>query len=320
MKLKEKEIRVTREEENNKNLSKKEVFSILLKELKKFLNNNIIFLIGVLLVIYKGIFLNLMTNVGIGKNMIFYLIAVSLFLMCPIINNKKKFSYIYLNIVYAIITLFIYLNYLYYSYSTNFLSFYQIQNLQYAKEIGGGLLVLISPLNMFAFWIDNLILLILSIKCYKKVEKTKYKNIYLKTFLIVLIIILNSSIVKKDIDGIYKSKGYNKSLIVQGTSIYYYHYEDAKDYFSSFFVKEKIDEERLKKAYQDNLDEKTKETQYTGIAKDKNVIIVQLESMNEYIIGKKVNGKEITPNLNKFFSENIYCKDRKFKNHIRSLG
>ena len=100
MKLKEKEIRVTREEENNKNLSKKEVFSILLKELKKFLNNNIIFLIGVLLVIYKGIFLNLMTNVGIGKNMIFYLIAVSLFLMCPIINNKKKFSYIYLNIVY----------------------------------------------------------------------------------------------------------------------------------------------------------------------------------------------------------------------------
>ena len=177
MKLKEKEIRVTREEENNKNLSKKEVFSILLKELKKFLNNNIIFLIGVLLVIYKGIFLNLMTNVGIGKNMIFYLIVVSFFLMCPII---------YLNIVYAIITLFIYLNYLYYSYSTNFLSFYQIQNLQYAKEIGGGLLVLISPLNMFAFWIDNLILLILSIKCYKKVEKTKYKNIYLLLYILKL--------------------------------------------------------------------------------------------------------------------------------------
>ena len=36
---------------------------------------------------------------------------------------------------------------------------------------------------------------------------------------------------------------------------------------------------------------------------------MQLESLNQYVIGKTVNGKEITPNLNKFFGENIYCTD-----------
>lgn len=45
--------------------------------------------------------------------------------------------------------------------------------------------------------------------------------------------------------------------------------------------------------------------QYTGIAKGMNVFVVQLESVQQFPIGKEINGKEITPNLNQFLAENI---------------
>ncbi len=310
----------------------------------------IIFIVGTLLLVLKSVLLNSSIGLEINIHSIVCAFVASCLLMCPIINKKNKFSYIYLNVVYAIITFIIYANYLYYSYSTNFISFYQISNLQYSKEIGSGLLVLINAKNLLAFWSMNIVVAILSVIIYRKTSKKKLENSlksedvqkklksnkdkvnsiikkyelisknkffkminhfvteYYSVILIIAIIITNILLVVKDSDLIYESKSYNKSLIVQGTSIYYYHYEDAKDYFSSLFVKEKFDNEKLKEAYQKNIANK-KETKYNGIAKNENVIILQLESLNEYVINKKVNGKEITPNLNKFFNENIYCED-----------
>ncbi len=276
---------------------------------KKILKNNSIFLIGIILLVYKGLLLNYLLNLQIGIEVVLYTIVVAMLIMCPVINNRNKFSYIYLNIAYTIITIIIYANFLYYSYSTNFLSFYQIGNIKYAKEIGYGLSYIINIKNMLIFWVDNILVLIVSILSYKKFEHSYYKNKILKTVLIITILLLNIILVKTKIDNIYVDKVYNKSLIVEGISIYYYHYEDAKDYIYNLFGAEDVDEEKIQEIYDELLNQKTDSTEYTGIAEDCNVIIVQLESMSEYVIGKTVNGKEITPNLNKFFSENIYCSD-----------
>ena len=271
--------------------------------------SNLIFIIGVALLVCKSVLLNNILGLSVNVGTVMYMIAVGLLLMCPTINRRDKFSYIYLNVVYTIVTFIIYANYLYYSYSTNFLSIYQISNLQYAKEIGGGLIVLINIKNLLIFWTANLLVMILSIILYKKTAKVIYKNVVLKLIVIIAIIVLNVANVVNSINGIYDSKSYNKSLIVQDASIFYYHYEDIKDYCKNLFVKDNIDEGLLEEIYNTNLSSKAKQTDYTGIAKGKNVIILQLESLNEYIINKSVNGKEITPNLNKFYRENIYCAD-----------
>ncbi len=278
-------------------------------KIKNFFKHNFLFLIGVILLIYKGIFLNCTLEIELNTDVFYYMLIASLLIMSPIINHKNKFALIYLNIIYAIITTIIYANFLYYSYSTNFLSFYQIENLKYAKEIGSGVLTLINIKNIFIFWFDNIALLIVSLIANKKMKNSVYKNKILKIFMILIILVLNIHIVNKNINGIYDFRKYNKSLIVQEASIYYYHYKDAEEYISNLFVKEKVDEDKLQEIYNKNLDEKSGETKYFGIAKEKNVIILQLESLNEYIINKKVNGKEIMPNLNRFFQENIYCSD-----------
>ncbi len=277
---------------------------------KDIIKNNILFLIGTILLTYKALFLNYILKLEFETtDIILYTILVSLLIMSPIINKRNKFAYIYLNITYAIITLIIYADFLYYKYSTNFLSFYQIQNMQYAKEIGSGLFSIIDIKGILLFWLDNIVVVILSILAYKKIEKTQYNNKILKIATILIIFILNIITVRGKINSIYETFIYNKSVMVQHSAIYYYHYEDFKDFIINLFIKENIDEQRLNNAYTQNTNEKEKTTKYTGIAKECNVIILQLESLNEYIIGKKVNGKEIMPNLNKFFKENIYASD-----------
>lgn len=43
-----------------------------------------------------------------------------------------------------------------------------------------------------------------------------------------------------------------------------------------------------------------------GILKNENLIIVQLESVETFVIGNSINGKEITPNMNKYLSNSYY--------------
>ena len=44
---------------------------------------------------------------------------------------------------------------------------------------------------------------------------------------------------------------------------------------------------------------------YTGLASGKNLLLVQLEAFNQFLIGLEVDGVEITPNLNKLYASSL---------------
>lgn len=52
-----------------------------------------------------------------------------------------------------------------------------------------------------------------------------------------------------------------------------------------------------------------------GIAKDKNLIIIQMESFQNFLLGLKLDGQEITPNLNKVMKDSLY-----FPNFYQMVG
>lgn len=52
-----------------------------------------------------------------------------------------------------------------------------------------------------------------------------------------------------------------------------------------------------------------------GVAEDKNLIMVQLESMQEFVIGLEVDGQEVTPHLNDLVGESYY-----FPHHFQQVG
>lgn len=63
--------------------------------------------------------------------------------------------------------------------------------------------------------------------------------------------------------------------------------------------------------------ESEKDGELFGIAKDKNLIVIQMESMQNMLIGRHYNGQEITPNLNRLIKEQgtIY-----FDNFYQQIG
>lgn len=52
--------------------------------------------------------------------------------------------------------------------------------------------------------------------------------------------------------------------------------------------------------------EKLPDNKYKGMFKGKNIIFLQIESLENFIINKKANGKEITPNLNNLIKKGLY--------------
>lgn len=48
------------------------------------------------------------------------------------------------------------------------------------------------------------------------------------------------------------------------------------------------------------------DNEYKGLLAGKNLLLIQVESLETFVVGKKINGQEITPNLNKLLQESLY--------------
>lgn len=52
--------------------------------------------------------------------------------------------------------------------------------------------------------------------------------------------------------------------------------------------------------------EELPDNEYKGLFKDKNVICLQIEALEQFVIGKKIYNQEITPNINNILSNSLY--------------
>ncbi|MYL36342.1 LTA synthase family protein [Halobacillus litoralis] len=49
--------------------------------------------------------------------------------------------------------------------------------------------------------------------------------------------------------------------------------------------------------------------EHFGVAEDRNLIVVQIESLQDFVIGESIDGQEITPNINEWLNESMYFTD-----------
>ena len=55
--------------------------------------------------------------------------------------------------------------------------------------------------------------------------------------------------------------------------------------------------------------EELEDNEYKALAKGKNVVFLQIEALENFVINEEVFGQEITPNLNKLIKDNLYFKN-----------
>lgn len=284
-----------------------------------------IFLIPCIGIVIKGIFLQAFIqgqnpyefNLSIGyskaSSFLLYYISFALVPLSFSLLFKGKGRIIYLFIVDGLITILTLIDVMYFrGFLTvpSVLIIFQTANLD---NLGGTLFSMISPFDL-VFFLD-FIVLALYVFYTKAKLKTSPKRSF-KAFLILLILPLlyifyipfNVSVLKnEDVSNSYLFDGMDPTNTTRYFSSLGYHafdlytvYRDSQPYTLT------DKEETSVKEYFDWKNEDLPDNEYAGIAKGKNLILIQVESLESFLIGKKVNNQQITPVLDSLISKGIY--------------
>ncbi len=111
----------------------------------------------------------------------------------------------------------------------------------------------------------------------------------------------------------FKSSNVSKFLwekrnLARELGVLYHHYDDIKSTANKISMQKKlltqkeIDDIEFYKYHQS-------ENEYTNIAEGKNLLLIQLEAIQTFVINAKIKGVEVTPNLNKLIKNSIYANN-----------
>ena len=301
---------------NNIKLFFENFFINVSKCFKKAINyskTNILFFSFVLTSVINSTMLRMFTvKNGLSISPILADTAVVIFIgsICYFLKPKHQFKYLFT--VSIIFTLLCIINSVYY---TNYVSFSSVSLLKAAGQLGG---VKDSVTNLlqardfyYLFQIVALLFVHEFLKrkgYYKRVEKIEVGKVrFLNTVVSGLIILgfFISTLTGTDISRL--SKQWNPEYIVMKYGIYTYHINDLvtniKSSLNPLFGYDKAAAE-FREFYSEEREDKTNE--YTNILQGKNIIAIHAESVQNWVINTTINGKEITPNLNKLAKEGLY--------------
>ncbi len=215
-------------------------------------------------------------------------------------------------IINFLVSLLLFMDELYYTYASNILSVMQAGNMQYKDEILAAIPSLLNK-SQVLYFIDFVMIAILLLGKFVKIRQNDVFKVTpaLVTFICILFFCNSYHLIPESLE-LVNGYIYSKYNSVRYGTIYGYHYMDVKNAMMNNKNIAYTDYDVMLEDYRDLKEEKRLarlDEQYEGIAQNKNVFVVQLESVQEFVIGREIEGKEITPNLNQFLNENIHISN-----------
>ena len=231
---------------------------------------------------------------------------------------KGRKSYWIMIMIDFILSLWLFANILYYREFSNFLSLSIIKTSGSTADNLGKSIVGITRVTDFLTFID--IAAIIALMCFK-VTKYDLRPLKLKFNLLlegiaILLIGINLLMAQKDRSGLL-TRTFDNSYIVKYLGMNEYAVYDA---FKTAQTSEQMakanvsDLQSVKKYLKVNYVKPNKE--YSGVAKGKNVMVIHLESFQQFLIDYKWKGKEVTPNLNKLYHAKNTLSFANFYNQV----
>ncbi len=275
-----------------------------MKKIKEFISTNKMFIIYILC--------NLITS-----TLLRFLTTKNYFNIKPLIADlgtliiigsftyllKEKNRYPYLLTMTILGSLICFFNSIYYNNYLSFISISLIGSITFLKDVGDAVIDNILELKDFIFLLEIPIFTI----CHKLI-KTEKSNLKFKIpFLtgIIVLALLAPFYRGKDYARIWKN--WNREYVVMQFGVYIYQIDDfivsLKPSLVNLFGSDNAS--KVFREYYSKPKEELK-NEYTGLFKDKNVIVIHAESFQNFVINKKINNKEITPNINKLIKKSLY--------------
>lgn len=298
-----------------KRITKQKTLDFLSK-IKKILLNNKLFVFFVAINVINGVLLRMFT---IGGNSLFSLdallsdMAFVLFVGSIGFLFNEKGRFIYLLIITIILSALCVLNSAYYTFYTSFSSISLLSTARFITDQGDAVVENVLQPKDLIYAIMPLAFIFLRMR-YKKDKKyvdslynKKNKESLKKTLITgaVCELIFCLTLTGTDIGRL--TKQWNREYIVKKYGLYVYHINDlvksVEPKFAALFGYDSALKE-FNEYYANQTKPKTNE--YTGIFEGKNIISIHGESIQNFVIGLKFNGQEVTPNLNKLVKKSIY--------------
>ena len=231
---------------------------------------------------------------------------------------KGRKSYWIMIAIDFVLSLWLFANILYYREFSNFLSLSIIKTSGSTADNLGKSIVGITRVTDFLAFVDIALIIFLMVS---KVVKYDLRPLKLKFNLLlegiaVLLIGVNLLMAQKDRSGLL-TRTFDNSYIVKYLGINEYAVYDA---FKTAQTSEQMakanvsDLQSVKKYLKVNYVKPN--SAYTGVAKGKNVLVIHLESFQQFLIGYKWKGKEVTPNLNKLYHAKNTLSFANFYNQV----
>lgn len=209
--------------------------------------------------------------------------------------------------LYSLILSVLFIVVVYYTrYFSTVPSYYDVKQIYQSNSVGGTVALLGSPYD-FLFFLDTV--LIVPIIWFFKKKSTSFASAkrWAVSFgcigLIMTVIAFRYPLI--DVSYFAKKHGYIQSQFVQA-------YENSLG--TAFASQEYMSEKDLEKL-KGNTYVPAAEHSTFGLAKNRHVFIIQWESLQEFTINQRINGQEITPNLNALLKESAY-----FDNVYQQIG
>jgi phosphoglycerol transferase MdoB-like AlkP superfamily enzyme len=291
---------------------------------KQYAKTNVMFFTTVITLLINSTLLRATTvgNVFEIKPVIADL-AVILLLLSPSYLIKPRKQIIYLMMTSIIMSFICVINSIYFTYYSSFASVSLLSTSLQVVSVADAVTENVMELSDFIFVWQPLVVLFVHFSLKKKnyyhiVEKVeKGKKRLLGTVVSSLIIFGIFVITLTPLEVGRLVKQWNREFLVMKFGIYAYQLNDIfrslEPRINAVFGYDNA-ARMVKTYYEDNPQEVTS-NQYTNMFKGKNLLVIHAESIQQFVIGLKFNGEELTPNLNKLSKEGLY-----FSNFYSQVG
>ena len=285
-----------------------------------------LFLIPLIGIIFKSILLqgyiqnnnpyDLDISLGYSKAQYFlsYYLAFALLFLSFAFLFKNRGRVIYLFVIDIFITALTLLDAMYFRGFLTVPSVLILTQTANLDNLGGTVFSMLSSTDYLLF-LDLVILgiyVFLTRNTYKNNSGKRAIKTFLVTFIVPLIYVayvpFNINVLgNEDVHNAYLFDDYDPTNTCKYFTSVGYHimdiytvYRDSKPYTLTDEESKQVEE------YYEWKNENLPDNEYAGISKGKNLIIIQVESLEDFVIGKSINGQEITPNLNKIINQSLY--------------
>ncbi|WP_282708704.1 LTA synthase family protein [Ligilactobacillus sp. Marseille-Q7487] len=262
-------------------------------------------------------------SLGITNNMQKFLLVVNpipaaLLIFGIALYFRGKKAYWIMMIINLIESLWLFANTLYYREFSDFLSFGIIKS---SGSVANNLTLSISEIihpSDFLIFVDFVVLLVLLLTKFIRIDYRPLKKRYalFVSMAAIVLFAFNLTLAEKDRSQLL-TRTFDNNYIVKylglnfyaGYNAYQTHKESSTRANASSSDMDQVLKYLKKNRVGANME-------YFGQAKGKNVFIFHLESFQQFLINYRVNGQEVTPNINKFYTDSNTLSFDNFFNQV----